>query len=137
MSRRGVARFAGALIASTVYVTILSNVVTSQSTIRVVAAAEAAGASPETAMAVLVAIFSGSEALMAVKGITSNIIAAAGAALTESYVHATQTVAYTSIGFGCVAIIACFFLEDITPKMNEKIEVFLENDINADKNKFH
>jgi hypothetical protein len=40
-----------------------------------------------------------------------------------------------SIGFGGVAIIATFFLEDIGPKMNNKIEIFLENDVQADKNK--
>ena len=42
-----------------------------------------------------------------------------------------------SIGFGAAAIIATFFLEDIGPKMNSKIEIFLENDVQADKNKFH
>jgi hypothetical protein len=41
------------------------------------------------------------------------------------------------LGFGGVAIIACFFLEDIKPKMTRKIEIFLENDIEAHKNKFH
>jgi hypothetical protein len=35
-----------------------------------------------------------------------------------------------------VAIIASFFLEDIGPKMNNQIEVFLENDVQADKNKY-
>ena len=48
-----------------------------------------------------------------------------------------RTVALASIGFGGVAIIATFFLEDIGPKMNNKIEIFLENDVQADKNKFH
>ena len=48
-----------------------------------------------------------------------------------------RTVALASIGFGGVAIIACFFLEDIGPKMNSKIEIYLENDTQAEKNKFH
>jgi hypothetical protein len=56
--------------------------------------------------------------------------------------HCTQltvdrTVALASIGFGGLAIIACFFLEDIGPKMNNKIEIFLENDVQAEKNKYH
>ncbi len=46
-------------------------------------------------------------------------------------------VAYSSVAFGVVALIATFFLEDIGPKMNKKIEIFLENDVQADKNKFH
>lgn len=41
------------------------------------------------------------------------------------------------MGFGGVGIIACFFIEDIGPKMNTKIEVFLENDVEAHKNKHH
>jgi len=48
-----------------------------------------------------------------------------------------STVALGSLGFGGLAIIACFFLEDIGPKMTPKIEVFLENDVQAEKNKFH
>ena len=41
------------------------------------------------------------------------------------------------MAFGLVALIATFFLEDIGPKMNNKIEIFLENDVQADKNKYH
>jgi hypothetical protein len=33
--------------------------------------------------------------------------------------------------------IACLFCQDIGHKMNDKIEIFLENDENADKNRFH
>ena len=41
------------------------------------------------------------------------------------------------MAFGIVGIVLCLFLEDITPKMTPKIEVFLENDRLADRNKFH
>lgn len=34
-------------------------------------------------------------------------------------------------------MIMCLFLEDIGPKMNNKIEIFLENDVEAHKNKYH
>lgn len=33
--------------------------------------------------------------------------------------------------------IACIFCEDIDHKMNNKIEVYLENDVHADRNEFH
>lgn len=131
------ARFAGALIASTVFITILNNVLASDSATRVVRAAEAAGASPAVATAVLAALPSGAKALMSINGATAATIEAAGSAYIRSYVQATRTVAYASIGFGSVAVVACFFLEDITPKMTPKIEIFLENDVNAEKNKFH
>lgn len=133
----GVARFGGALIASTVYPTILNSVVRKESSTRVIIAAQAAGASLSTAQALLAALPLGADAIAKVQGATSSIVGAAAQALTDSYVKGTQTVAYASIGFGGVAIIACFFLEDIEPKMTPRIEVFLENDVQAEKNKFH
>lgn len=48
-----------------------------------------------------------------------------------------RVVALSSIAFGAIAIIACFFLEDIGPKMTPKIEIYLENDVHADRNKYH
>lgn len=45
--------------------------------------------------------------------------------------------ALSSIAFGVLAIVACCFLEDIGPKMTPKIEIYLENDIQAEKNKYH
>lgn len=41
------------------------------------------------------------------------------------------------MAFGIVAIIATLFLEDIGPKMTNKIEIYLENDVQAEKNKYH
>ena len=41
------------------------------------------------------------------------------------------------MGFGLIGVILCLFLEDIEPKMNSKIETFLENDVLAEKNKHH
>ena len=41
------------------------------------------------------------------------------------------------LGFGGLAITASLFIEDIGPKMNSKIEVFLENDVEGYKNKYH
>ena len=34
-------------------------------------------------------------------------------------------------------MVACCFLEDIGQKMNSKIEIYLENDVYAEKNKYH
>lgn len=41
------------------------------------------------------------------------------------------------MAFGLTGVILCLFLEDIEPKMTPKIEIFLENDALADKNKYH
>ena len=48
-----------------------------------------------------------------------------------------RSVALTSLGFGGLGIIGCFFCQDIGRKMNNKIEIFLENDVQAEKNEFH
>lgn len=31
----------------------------------------------------------------------------------------------------------CLLCEDIDPKMDDKVEIFLENDVHAEKNEFH
>lgn len=87
--------------------------------------------------ALLTALPLGADALAEVPGINPEIIAAAGAAFTHSYVIGLRTTALSSLSFGVCAIIACLFCNDIGHKMDEKIEVFLENDVGADKNKFH
>ena len=46
-------------------------------------------------------------------------------------------IAYTSLGFGIVGIIACLCCKDIDAKMANKIEVYLENTELAWRNKHH
>ncbi|EON98649.1 putative trichothecene efflux pump protein [Phaeoacremonium minimum UCRPA7] len=133
----GVARFAGGAVAISVYTTILTNVQTKSAASLVPKAALAAGLPSGSVQALLSALPLGSAALSKVPGITTDIIAAAGAAFQQSYVVGLRTTALASLSFGIVGIIACICCQDIGPKMNEKIEIFLENDVNADKNKYH
>ncbi|KAH8902476.1 MFS general substrate transporter [Coniochaeta sp. PMI_546] len=133
----GVARFAGGAIAISVYTTVLTNSQSKSAAELIPAAATAAGLSPDAVPALLAAMPLGADALAKVPGITSEIIAAAYAAFKQTYVVGLRTTALTSLAFGIVGIIACFCCQDISPKMNKKIEVFLENDVNAEKNKFH
>lgn len=129
----GVARYAGGAVAVTTFESILVSVQTKYAINNVIPAAEAAGASPKVAQAVLQALPLGAAALEKVQGLTTKIATAAGAAFLESYVQGVKAVALASIGFGGLAIIACLFLEDIGPKMTPKIEIYLENDVQADK----
>lgn len=133
----GVARYAGGAVAVTAFATILSTTQTKYAVNHVIPAAQAAGASESVASAVLAALPLGAAALEKVQGLTEAIAEAAGAAFVQSYVEGVKTVALASLGFGGLAIIACCFLEDIGPKMTSKIEVFLENDVQAEKNKYH
>ncbi|KAF2640004.1 MFS general substrate transporter [Massarina eburnea CBS 473.64] len=133
----GVARYAGGAVAVTLFATILTTVKNAWASTHVIVAAEAAGATRATAEAVLAALPLGAAALEKVQGLTTAIATAAGGAFVQSYVEGVRKVAFASLGFGGLAIIACFFLEDIAPKMNGQIEVFLENDVQAEKNKYH
>ncbi|KAK3698295.1 hypothetical protein LTR37_017003 [Vermiconidia calcicola] len=127
----GVARFAGGAVAISVYTTILSNVVSSSAVRLVLPAAQQAGASAEQAASILAALPLGQSALAAIPGATTNMIAAAGGAFQQSYVIGLRTTALSSLSFGILGII------DIGPKMTAKIEIYLENDVNADRNEFH
>lgn len=101
------------------------------------AAATAAGLPASSVPALLAALPLGATALAKVPGITTEITLAAGAAFQQAYVIGLRTTALSSLSFGILAIIACCFCNDIGPKMDSKIEVFLENDENAEKNRFH
>ncbi|OAG36682.1 hypothetical protein AYO21_09066 [Fonsecaea monophora] len=133
----GTGRYAGTSVASTVYVTILSNAVSSNGVKKVIPAVMRAGASRALAQQVLAALPSGLGAVAAVPGTTDSIVAAAALAWRDTYVAGVRTVALASIAFGALGAITCLFLEDITPKMNEKIEIYLENDVNAGRNVYH
>ena len=133
----GVARWTGGALASSIYLAILSNVQAEQAAKLVPNAVAAAGGSESTATALLAALPLGAEAIAKVSGTTETIVAAAGAAFIQSYVVALRTVCLTSIAFGVIGTLCCCFSNDIGPKMNDKIEVFLENDVQAEKNRFH
>ena len=104
---------------------------------KVVAAVMAAGGTNTQGLEILAAIPAGTPAIMAVSGVTVAMADAAGAAYIASLIVAIRTVALVSIAFGGVGMIGCLWCEDIEPKMNKHIEVFLENDVQALKNQFH
>ncbi|KAF2653605.1 MFS general substrate transporter [Lophiostoma macrostomum CBS 122681] len=133
----GVSRFAGGAIAISVYSTILTNTLTTWMARLIPAAVLPLGLPESSLVALMTALPQGSAALAKVPGITTDIMVAAGGALQQSYVHALRVTALSSLSFGIVAIIACCLCNDIGHKMDDKIEVFLENDEFADKNRFH
>ena len=67
----------------------------------------------------------------------TEIIAAASAAFKWSYAHGLKITALSSLGFAGVGLICCLLCENIDAKMNDKTEIYLENDIYAEKNKYH
>jgi hypothetical protein len=144
-------------VAVSVYSTILANVQSSNAAELIPAAAMRAGLPASAVSSLLAALPLGADALAKVPGISVDIITAAGTALVQSYQIGLRYVtlffktfvrieiiwllcratALSSLAFGILAIVSSFLCNDITPKMNDKIEVFLENTTQARKNEFH
>jgi hypothetical protein len=112
------ARYAGGSLSQAIYTTILANTQSARAAITVPAAAVAAGMSPENAQSLLAAFPLGAAAIAKVPGASPEAVGAASLAFQWSYAHGLKVVA-------------------LTPKMTNKVEVFLENDIYAEKNEFH
>jgi hypothetical protein len=129
----GVSRFAAGTIAASVYTTILTNTVTKWTLQYVPSAVEAAGLSAGKVPGLLAAMNTPTFA----KDYPAAVVAAAGGAVQRAYEKGVQNVAYASLAFGIIGIIACACCKDVDHKMNNKIEVYLENTENANRNKYH
>lgn len=81
------------------------------------AAATAAGLPISSLPELFAALPLGAEALAKVPGITTAIMAAAGGAVQQSYVHALRTTSLSSLAFGVLAIAACICCNDIGKKV--------------------
>lgn len=133
----GVARYAGGSLAQAIYTSILANTQAARAAATVPQAAMVAGANLATAQGVLSAFPLGSTALSEVPGVTPEILAAAGEAYQWSYAHGLKITALSSLAFGGLGLILCFMCENIDAKMNNQTNIYLENDVNKDKNEFH
>ncbi|PGH19675.1 hypothetical protein AJ80_03830 [Polytolypa hystricis UAMH7299] len=129
----GVFRFAAGSIGAAIYTTVLNNTV-SKYTLRLVPPAAIAAGLPESKVADLLAVVSTPE--MATS-FSTEIALAATEAVKEAYVHGVRVVALVSMAFGIIGIVACLCCKDVEPKMTNKIEVYLENDELASRNKYH
>lgn len=56
------------------------------------------------------------------------VVAAVGGAVRGAYVHGVQVVAFASLGFGAVGLIACLCCKDVNSKMNDNIEAFIDGE---------
>jgi hypothetical protein len=133
----GVGRGVGGSLSQAIYTTILINTQTHRATQTLPEAAMKAGLSASSAQQLLEVWAQGPSAQQGVPGVNSQILAAASLAWKYSFAHGLRIVGLASLGFGLTAFILLFLCVDPEPRMTERIEVFLENDIQADKNEFH
>jgi hypothetical protein len=130
----GCVRFAGGTIAQAVYLTVFQNDLKSKTPAYVTKAAEAAGVSASQ-IPDLLALLATPKALAAQFG--DSVAGAVGLAQQLAIAHGIKLIALTSLGFGIIGIVACLCCQNIDSRMDNTIEVFLENDEFADRNKFH
>ena len=129
------ARYAGGSLAQAIYTTILTNTQTNRLARTLPAAVIAAGMAPADAAALLAAFPLGADAIAQVNGTSEVALEVAAEAFKWSFAHALKVVALSSLSFGGLGLICCFLCEDMTPKMTDKTEVFLENDVYAERDR--
>ncbi|KAI5361423.1 Putative major facilitator transporter Str1/Tri12 [Septoria linicola] len=129
----GTFRYAAGAVGTTVYTTVFNNELSSSTLEKVSKAVLEAGLPQEEVQGLLAVVSTPDLATM----FSADVVAAASAALDEAYCHAIFVVAMVSMAFGIVGLIACACCKDVDHRMNNQIEVYLENDRLADRNKYH
>ncbi|KAL1635144.1 hypothetical protein SLS56_001896 [Neofusicoccum ribis] len=127
----GSLRFAGGAVATTVYQTIFNNQIAEWTPKLVVPAALKAGLDQSRVTELLSSLSSPDLSTL----FSPDVVAAASEALKNAYCKGIFVVSMSSMGFGIVAIIACLSCKDVESKMTNTIDVYLENDKYADRNK--
>ncbi|CAM1507724.1 Fc.00g045720.m01.CDS01 [Cosmosporella sp. VM-42] len=134
----GLARYAGGAVASASYSSAIGNGIKKRGMELIPSAALGAGF-PESAVDELTsAVIAGGPAVLSkLDQATPPVVDAVTTAYKWSAAYGLRNAALASLAFGVVGIALAFACEDIEPKMTPKIEVFLENDALAEKNKHH
>ncbi|KAF4625847.1 hypothetical protein G7Y89_g12321 [Cudoniella acicularis] len=109
-------------IATTIYVTILTNRLKTTIPENVIPAAENAGLPTSSLDSLFAALTAGTAAaLQKVPGITTDIIAAVGEAVKTADSQAFKTVYLTSIAFGGLSIIAALCASNVDEKLTDQV----------------
>jgi len=130
----GVFRFAAGSIGTAVYTTVLTKT-TQKDVVKFIPAAAVAAGLPEAAVPKMLTLVGTTN--LTRQGYSPAVLTAIQGAYQHAQQKGISTVALVSIAFGMIGFIATLFCKDVDAKMNEHIEVFLENDIHADLNEFH
>ncbi|KAJ5179214.1 Major facilitator superfamily domain general substrate transporter [Penicillium capsulatum] len=130
----GCIRFAAGAVATSIYQTVYSTSLTKYTMKYVPAAATSAGLDESKVPDLLTDVAQGAAAM---KAYSPAVAAAAQAALSNAYCKAIFVVAMVSMAFGILGLSACLCCKDVDEKMDNKIEVYLENTDLSDRNKFH
>lgn len=133
----GASRNVAGSLSTAIYTTILTNTQSHRAAQTLPQAAVKAGLSAANAEQLLKVWALGPVAREAVPGVDASILEAADLAWKWSYSHGLRIIGLASLGFGLTAWLLLLACVDPEPKMTGKIEVFLENDVQAEKNEFH
>ena len=121
-------RSVGGALAQAVYITILTNKLTTEIPSHVVAAALAAGLPTTSLPALFEALTAGTAAAFkAVPGINLQVIGAVEAAEVQAYVQSFKYVYYACLAFGCLGFVTAFFIiKDVDKEMTGFVAKKLE-----------
>lgn len=125
----GSIRAIGGSVAVTIYTSIMQNTLKKDAGPRVFAATAKFGIQRET-LAKFVPLMMGGRIKDALRlpGVTNEAVQAAGDALKWSYTLVFQRIYYTAIVFSVIAVVASFFVKDVSDKMTNSVAVTLKND---------
>ncbi|KAJ6021890.1 hypothetical protein N7540_007394 [Penicillium herquei] len=130
----GCLRFAAGAVATTIYEVVFDKSLTKYMDRYIPDAVTAAGLSDSKVTGLMSVVSGGASAL---SSYSPAVASAAVKALEHAYCKAIFIVAMVSMAFGIVGLIACLCCKDVDAKMTNKIEVYLENTKQADRNTFH
>ncbi|EXJ65476.1 hypothetical protein A1O7_01817 [Cladophialophora yegresii CBS 114405] len=130
----GSIRFAGGTLAQAVYQSVNQNEIAKKTPLLLTRAAERVGV-PAARIPLVLELATQKDKLLV--AFSPAVVTAVEQAQQEAVVAGIKMIAYTSLAFGVVGIAACMYCSDVDAKMNDKIEIFLENDIYAERNVHH
>ncbi|KAJ5709230.1 hypothetical protein N7493_010564 [Penicillium malachiteum] len=130
----GCLRFAAGAVATTIYEVVFDKSLTKYMDKYIPDAVTSAGLSESKVTGLMSVVSGGASALTSY---SPAVASAAVKALEHAYCKAIFIVAMVSMAFGIVGLIACLCCKDVDAKMTNRIEVYLENTKQGERNTFH
>jgi hypothetical protein len=129
----GTFRSAGGSVGNTIFSTILTSIVNRKLASSIAAAAVANGFPAADLAQLIPAVIENAvgvpSAFADIPGATSEVIAATSQALKDTYGYAFQRVFLSTIPFGVIALVAAWFIKDVSHLLNNRVAVHQEKEV--------
>jgi len=129
----GTFRSAGGSVGNTIFSTILTSIVNRKLASSIAAAAVANGFPAADLAQLIPAVIENAvgvpSAFADIPGATSEVITATSQALKDTYGYAFQRVFLSTIPFGVIALVAAWFIKDVSHLLNNRVAVHQEKEV--------